>query len=115
MRVKSQVQDDYHLPIICGLAVGNYEEGDTVDLPEVKAALELIRLTGENPARYQVRAIDISKGYCLVVTDERHAKITFPLENIEAQLDRLGLYTQMWTAADAKFRRLIFWFSAMFP
>ena len=58
--------------------------------PRCSAALELIRLTGENPARYQVRSIDVSKGYCMIVTDERHAKITFPLENIAAQLDRLA-------------------------
>jgi len=91
LRVKNQVPEYYHLPVICGLTVENYEEGETVDLPEVKAALQLIRLTGENPARYQVRAIDVSKGYCMIVTDERHARITFPLENIEAQLDRLAL------------------------
>ena len=71
--------------------VGNYEAGETVDTPEVKAALELIHITGENPARYQVRSIDVSKGYCLVVTDEHHAPVTFPLENLEAQLDRLSL------------------------
>jgi hypothetical protein len=57
----------------------------------VKAALELVRLTGENPARYQVRSIDVSKGYCMIVSDERHAKITFPLGDIAAQLDRLAL------------------------
>jgi hypothetical protein len=27
----------------------------------------------------------------MIVTDERHARITFPLDNIEAQLDRLAL------------------------
>jgi cell division septal protein FtsQ len=91
LRVKNQVPDYYHLPVISGLAVDNYEEGETVELPEVKAALELVRLTGENPARYQVRSIDVSKGYCMVVSDERHAKITFPLEDIGAQLDRLAL------------------------
>jgi cell division septal protein FtsQ len=91
LRVKNQVPDYYHLPVISGIAVDNYEEGETVDLPEVKAALELVHLTGENPARYQVRSIDVSKGYCMIVTDERHAKITFPLDNLEAQLDRLAL------------------------
>jgi cell division protein FtsQ len=89
LRVKSQVPEYYHLPVICGMDVENYEEGEAVDLPEVRAALELIRLTGENPARYQVRSIDVSKGYCMIVTDERHAKIMFPLEDIAAQLDRL--------------------------
>jgi cell division protein FtsQ len=64
LRVKSQVPEYYHLPVICGMDV-------------------------ENPARYQVRSIDVSKGYCMIVTDERHAKIMFPLEDIAAQLDRL--------------------------
>ena len=91
MRVKTEVPDYYHLPVVCGVAVQNYEEGEAVDMPEMKSALELIRLTGENPTRYQLRSIDISKGYCMVVTDERHAKITFPLENLSAQLDRLAL------------------------
>jgi len=90
LRVRNQVPEYYHLPVICGLAVENYEEGETVDLPEMRAALELIRLTGENPARYQVRSIDISKGYCMVVTDERHARITFALDNIQAQLNWLA-------------------------
>jgi cell division protein FtsQ len=89
LRIKNQVREYYHLPVICGLDVDNYEEGSAIDLPEMRAALELIQLTGENPARYQVRSIDISKGYCLVVTDERHAKVTFPLDDIAAQLDRL--------------------------
>jgi hypothetical protein len=88
--MKIQVPEYYHLPVICGLTVENYEEGETVDLPEMKAALELIRLTGENPARYQVRSIDVSKGYCMVVTDERHARITFALDDIPGQLNRLA-------------------------
>jgi cell division protein FtsQ len=91
MRVKTPVRDYFHLPLICGLDVDNYEEGGAVDLPEMKAALQLIRLTNANPARYQVRAIDISKGYCIEVTDDRHAKVTFPLDGLDAQLDRLTL------------------------
>jgi len=91
VRVKDQVPDYYHLPVICGLPVENYEAGQTVDLPEVAAALQLIRLADENPARYQVRSVDVSKGYCLIVSDDRHAKVTFPLDDIQAQLDRLGL------------------------
>jgi cell division protein FtsQ len=100
LRVKKQVPEYYHLPVICGLQVDNYDEGQVIDLPEMRAALELIRLTGENPAKYQVRSIDISKGYCLVVTDERHAKITFPLDNIDQQLNRLAmLYADVDTSA----------------
>jgi len=89
LRVKSQVPEYFHLPVICGVEVDNYDEGQTIDLPEVKAALELIRITGLNPARYQVRSIDVSRGYCMIVTDERHAKITFGLDDIGSQLDWL--------------------------
>jgi cell division septal protein FtsQ len=91
MHMKSEVPEYYHLPVICGVNVGNYEAGEILDLPEVLSALELIHLTGENPARYQVRNVDVSKGYCMVVTDEHHGKITFPLDNIGAQLERLWL------------------------
>jgi cell division protein FtsQ len=91
VRIKGDVSRYYHLPVISGLDIDNYVEGQTVDLPEVSAALELIRLTGENPDRYQVRDIDVSLGYCLVVTDERHARVTFPLEDLQAQLSRLAL------------------------
>jgi cell division septal protein FtsQ len=103
LRVKNQVPAYYHLPVICGLDVDNYEEGETVDLPEVSAAIELIRLTGLNPARYQVRSIDVSKGYCLVVNDERHAKITFPLDGLAEQLDRLAL---LYTDVDSSHREI---------
>jgi cell division protein FtsQ len=103
MRVKTPVRDYFHLPLICGLAVDNYEEGGTVDLPEMKAALQFIHLTGENPARYQVRSIDLSKGYCLEVTDERHAKIVFPLDNLQAQLDRLAL---LYSSVDGENREI---------
>ena len=91
IRTRSEVSEYLHLPVIYGVAVGNYEAGEIVDEPEVKAALDLIHITGENPARYQVRSIDVSRGYCLVVTDEHHAKVTFPLDNLQAQLDRLSL------------------------
>jgi cell division septal protein FtsQ len=89
--LKSRKVEYCHLPVITGVNVENYEAGQTVDLPEVRAAIELIRLTGENPARYQVRSIDVSKGYCLAVKDERHATNLFPLENLAAQLDRLAV------------------------
>jgi hypothetical protein len=39
--------------------------------------------------RWQPRVVDVSKGYCLVVTDDRKAKVTFGFDNIGGQLDRL--------------------------
>src|SRR5581483_10746844 len=39
--------------------------------------------------RFQIREIDLSKGYCLVVTDKNHSKVTFGFDNLDLQLQRL--------------------------
>src|SRR5260370_35804153 len=39
--------------------------------------------------RLQIQSIDVSKGYCLVVTDKQRANITFSTDEIEWQLHRL--------------------------
>jgi len=66
-----------------------------VDLPEACGAGP-DPADGENPARYQVRSIDVSKGYCLVVTDERHARITFPLDTSRRSLTAWRCCMRTW-------------------
>jgi hypothetical protein len=39
--------------------------------------------------RFQIREIDVSKGYCLLVTDKNHSKVTFSFDNLDTQLQRL--------------------------
>jgi hypothetical protein len=39
--------------------------------------------------RFQIREIDVSKGYCLVVTDKNHSRVTFGFDNLDLQLRRL--------------------------
>src|SRR5438094_7961000 len=39
--------------------------------------------------RFQIREIDVSKGYCLVVTDKNHSRVTFGFDNLDTQLQRL--------------------------
>src|SRR5256885_12171217 len=39
--------------------------------------------------RFQIREIDVSKGYCLVVTDKNHSRVTFGFDNMDTQLQRL--------------------------
>ena len=62
--------------------------GKRVNDLEMQSALELIRLNADS-TRFQAQNIDVSKGYCLVVTDQRHARITFGLDHIDNQLSRL--------------------------
>jgi len=87
---KTQLPSYFHLPVIYGVQTAGLEPGESLQLPEIKAALDLIRLnTADTAARFQATGVDVSKGYCLVVTDRSHAKITFGLDRLEWQLDRL--------------------------
>ena len=39
--------------------------------------------------RFQIREIDVSKGYCLLVSDKNHTRVTFGFDNLDTQLQRL--------------------------
>ena len=91
LRSRVVLPEYYHLPIISGFETENLVPGKRVPAWEMQAALELVRLNSDN-TRFQARNIDLSKGYCLVVTDQRRARITFGLDNIEKQLGRLNRY-----------------------
>lgn len=91
MKSKAKLEEYLHFPVISGVQTGNLVPGQRVTTSEMQAALELIQLTSES-TRFQARHIDLSKGYCLVVTAHSHAKVTFALERIEAQLARLHRY-----------------------
>src|SRR5437764_14546605 len=39
--------------------------------------------------RFQIREIDVSKAYCLIVTDKNHSRVTFGFDNLDTQLQRL--------------------------
>lgn len=91
MKSKARLEEYLHFPVISGVRTENLVAGERVTTSEMQAALELIRLTGES-TRFQARHVDLSKGYCLVVTAHSHAKVTFALEHIDAQLARLHRY-----------------------
>ncbi len=38
---------------------------------------------------FQIREIDLSKSYCLLVTDKNRTRVTFGLNDLETQLQRL--------------------------
>jgi cell division septal protein FtsQ len=88
LRSRVLLPEYYHLPIISGFETENLVPGKRVNVLEMQSALELIRLNADN-TRFVVQNIDVSKGYCLVVTDQRHAKITFGLDRLDSQLFRL--------------------------
>src|SRR5438309_3104617 len=90
MKEKKLLPEHLGLPLILG-ASESLEAGRIVASPEAKAALELLRLSTRSfmQTRFQVREIDVSKGYCLIVTDKNHSKVTFGFDNLELELQRL--------------------------
>jgi len=91
MREKKLLPEYLGLPVISGCANESLEAGTKVASFEVKAALELLRLSTRSfmQTRFQVREIDVSRGYCLLVTDKNRTRVTFGFDNLDAQLLRL--------------------------
>src|SRR5436190_2540917 len=91
MKEKKLLPEYLGLPLITGCTSESLEPGKIVESFEAKAALELLRLSTASfmQTRFQIREIDVSKGYCLVVSDKNHTRVTFGFDNLDAQLQRL--------------------------
>ncbi len=91
MKQKKLLPEYLGLPAIVGCPNESLAAGNTISSFEAKAALELLRLSTRSfmQTRFQVREIDVSKGYCLLVTDKNHTTVTFGFENLDTQLQRL--------------------------
>lgn len=91
MKEKKLLPEYLGLPVIAGCANESLEAGKVVETFEAKAALELLRLSTRSfmQTRFQIREIEVSKGYCLLVTDKNHTRVTFGFDNLDAQLQRL--------------------------
>jgi len=90
LKPKSLAPEYLGLPLIIGVSISNCQAGQPLEQDEVKAALDLIRASTEIlQARFQIQSIDVSKQYCLQVTDKQRASITFGTDAIEWQLHRL--------------------------
>jgi hypothetical protein len=91
MKQKKLLPEYLGLPLIVGCSSESLEAGKVVESSEGKTALELLRLSTRSflQMRFQIREIDLSKGYCLLVTDKNHARATFGFNDLETQLRRL--------------------------
>ena len=91
MKEKKLLPEYLGLPLILGCVSESLEAGKIVESPEARAALELLRLSTRSfmQTRFQIREIDVSKGYCLVVTDKNHSRVMFGFDNLDTQLQRL--------------------------
>ena len=79
------------LPVISGMELGDLAPGKPIRKSELVAALELLRRSREGGGETQISEIDVSRGYCLVATDQRHARLTFGLDDVPGQLESLSM------------------------
>lgn len=79
----------YTLPEIRGIAPDILNMGQPVACHELGAALELLTRNADNP-RYEILSVDLSRGWCMEVTDRSRMVATFGLDNIERQLAALN-------------------------
>jgi cell division protein FtsQ len=91
MKEKKLLPEYLGLPLITGCSSEPLEAGKIVGSSEAKAALELLRLSTRSfmQTRFQIREIDVSKGYGLLVSDKNHTRVTFGFDNLDTQLQRL--------------------------
>jgi cell division protein FtsQ len=76
------------LPLIFGVPLDDLAPGKPLRVAEVASGLELLRKVRES-GDFQIVSLDVSKGYCLVATDQKGAQITFGLDDLDNQLRRL--------------------------
>jgi len=91
MKEKKLLPEYLALPLIVGCSSEALVPGKVVDSFEAKTALALLRLTTTSfmQTRFQIREVDVSKGYCLLVTDKNHVQVMFGFEDLETQMQRL--------------------------
>jgi cell division septal protein FtsQ len=90
LKPKASAPEYAGLPVIVGVETSLLVAGQPLEKEEVKAALELIRDAAEIlQSRLQIQSIDISREYCLVVTDKQRSVITFGTDELVQQLRRL--------------------------
>ena len=94
MKQKNLLPEYLGLPLIVGCSGDSLEAGKTLESLEARTALELLRLTESSflQTRFQIREIDISKSYCLLVTDKNRSRVMFGLNELEEQLRRLQVF-----------------------
>jgi len=91
MKEKKLLPEYLALPLITGCSSGALVPRKPVDSFEARTALELLRLTTTSfmQTRFQVQEVDVSKGYCLLVTDKNHTQVMFGFDRLEEQMQRL--------------------------
>ena len=78
------------LPVVYGVPTEQWRIGDKIEMPGLQAALDLFGLAAERTdPEVKLRAADIGKNWCIVAWNDPQTRLTFGLEDLAGQLDRL--------------------------
>lgn len=92
MMQPNRLSDEFlHLPLLTGIDSGGVTAGKRLEDERFKSAVMLAEALAELPGEnLQIRSIDVSKPYALVVTDDSKARFTFGTKDLPGQLERLA-------------------------
>ena len=80
----------YHLPVIYGVQSDNIRDGEPLHNEDLHRALALLDEVARHPeCLLNILSMNISKGYCVEIVNDRNARITFSTEDYSEQLVRL--------------------------
>jgi cell division septal protein FtsQ len=90
MRPRHIMPEYFHLPAIYGAKSDNVRDGEPLPGEDLRQAVRLIETVARHPnSLLHIRAIDVSRGYCLEVVNDANARILFGTTDFEEQLARL--------------------------
>jgi cell division septal protein FtsQ len=90
MRPRRMLPEYFHLPAIYGVKSDNIRAGEALPSEDLRLALQLLETTAQHPeSLLRIRTMDISRGYCIEVVNDRNARITFATTDFTEQLARL--------------------------
>ena len=90
MRPRHIMPEYFHLPAIYGAKSDNVRDGEPLPGEDLRLAVRLIETVASHPnSLLHIRAIDVSRGYCLEVVNDANARILFGIADFEEQLARL--------------------------
>ena len=90
MRPRHVMPEYFHLPAIYGAKSDNVRDGESLPSEDLRQAVRLIETIARHPdSLLHIRAIDVSRGYCLEVVNDANARILFGTTDFEEQLARL--------------------------
>jgi len=78
------------LPVIYGIETDDMSTGNSLSHDDLRAALTLLATNQRRPeSQLIIRSLDLRKGYCIDVINDRNSHLIFGTTDFDEQLDRL--------------------------